>query len=507
METKQKLLLIISMFFVLSFALSIIARPTGDGAWHFGIIRFIAENRRLPMFEPLGRVLFTRPPLYHLVSAAFYFIFSIISINLVEVIIKVLPPIFGSLCLCFTFLITKKLFNKDVAFYTTFFLAFLPVYFFVSFRTMPTILGVLLTTIAVYFALEKRIILSGLFAGLSLLAKEQSVLILLPILFIIFFSSIKRKKVLVKSFFLFLLVTAIIASPHYINNFIKVGDPVWPHGSFLFNSPYKQEALGIVTPDTNPLSLSNLLNLEHSIVQPYLEFFGVPHVFDIKSLFLFDIFKIPIMKYLLFFWLMGTIIYLIPLLFGFWKIEKKSFQFKLVAIWFGTFLLMLYSYLFVFGDILVGYLLSALPGLAILWGLGFSAIMKRFENFKKLIFLLYVLISLGFVSSAVVKTIYTNKAYLFYQEDFDWINANIPETEIVYFNDQSVTYNTHRFSRSFSNLSNLKKGFVLVNQNYLLNSGVAVLPEEMVREIQDSSRFVLVYSNNITSSRIYQIKE
>ena len=507
METKQKLLLIILVFFVISSLLGLVARPSGDGAWHFGIIRFMAENHRLPMFEPLGRMLFTRPPLYHLISAVFYIVFSIVSKDLAEIIVKLLPSIFASLCLFFTFLIVKKLFNKDVAIYATFFLAFLPLYLFVSFRTMPTILGVLLTTIAVYFALEKRIFVSGLFSGLSLLAKEQSGLIIIPILFIISSNYFGEKKVLVKNIFLFLLVTILIASPHYINTFIKVGDPVWPHGALFFDSPYKQEALNMVLPGTKPINIFNILNPEHSIIKPYLEFFGVPHLFDVKSLFLFNIFRIPAINLLLLFWLAGTILYLVPLFIGFWKIKKHNASFNVIAIWFLTFLFMIYCYLFFFGDILVGYLLSGIPALAAIWGFGFFVITKMFARFKKLILLLYILISLGFVMSAAVKIIYTNNSYQFYQEDYDWLNANVPQDKIIYFNDQTLTYNTHRQSITFSNTTELRNGFVMVNQQYNLNSGLAILPQDMVADIEKNPRFVLVYSNNRTSSKVYEIED
>ncbi len=505
METRHKLLLIILTFFILSSALSLMARPTGDGAWHFGIIRFIAENHKLPHFENLGRFFFAQPPLYHLFSAIFYSLFSIISTNFAEGVVKVLPPLFGSLCLYFNFLIVKKLFNKDVAIYATFFLAFLPLYFFVSFRTMPTILGVLLTTMAVYFALEKRIFLSGFFAGLSLLAKEQSFFIIFPILFIIFFTDTNRKKVLFKNVFLFLIITTIVASPHYINTFVKLGDPIWPHGYFLFNSPYKQEGESLATLGRTPLNPSNLLNPDYSIVQPYLGFFGVPY--STKSTNVLFFFDIPFLELLLIAWFIATIVFLIPLIYGFWKTNKHHFRFKIILVWFGSFLVLMYFYLFVTGNTTPGYLLSGIPSLAALLGVGFYYIAKKFKKIEKIIFLLYLLIVFGFVSSALIKIVYTNNAYQFYQDDYDWIKANVPEIAVVYFNDQSLTYNTHRFSRFFSNISELKQGFILVNQNYMLNSGLAVLPESIVMEIKNSPKFILVYSNNVTNSTIYRISE
>lgn len=504
MKTKQKLFLIILIFFVLSCAFALFARQTGDGAWHLGIIRFMSQNKKIPTFEPLGRMLFTRPPLFHLVSSVFYFVFGLMSINMAETIVRILPVVFGSLSLYFTFLIVKKLFNKDTALYATLFLAFLPLFFFVSFRTIPTMLGVLLTTIAVYFALEKRFVLSGLFVGLSLLAKEQSLFIIFPVLFIIIFSNINKKKILIKNLFLFLLITLVIASPHYINNFIKVGDPIFPFGGFFFDSPYKQEGVSLASNDRTPLSFSNLMNPEYSVVQPYLEFFGVPHSSSTDVLFFFDI---PFLKLLLGVWFVATMIFLIPLFYGFLKINKKSFKFKLVVIWIGSFLALMYSYLFIVGDTTTGYLLSGLPALALLWGFGFFSIIKHFNKFKKLILLIFILIIIGFISSAFIKIAYTNNAYSFYQHDFDWIKENIPETSVVYFNDQSLTYNTNQFSRFFLNLSELKTGFILVSQNYTFNSGRAVLPEETLKEIENSSRFVLVYNNNITGSRIYEIKE
>ncbi len=202
---------------------------------------------------------------------------------------------------------------------------------------MPTILGVLLTTVAVYFCLEKRVVLSAVFAGLSLLAKEQSMFILPVLIFIIFFYNTEKKVLLLRKVLLFLLITVMIASPQYINNFIVFGDPVFPHGYFLFKSPYQAEAMELTDFGRSTLNVSNLLNPEYSVVQPYVEFFGVPHIKSASSL---SILNIPFLGFLLLLWFVASLVFTLPLVYGFLKI-KKDLRFSVLLMWFCSFFFLL----------------------------------------------------------------------------------------------------------------------------------------------------------------------
>src|SRR3989338_1859585 len=174
---------VIALGSLLRFALAAVSHPAGDSCYHLSVARFIAENGQLPFLQPFGisdRMVFSAPPLFHIVAAAVYRFFSLFSLPSAEFAIKLVSQLFGSLTLLFVFLIGRKLYNSRVAFFATLFVAFLPLHINSSVVSFVDSLAALLAVIAVYFLLKKRILLSALFIGLGMEAK-QTMLIMLPL--------------------------------------------------------------------------------------------------------------------------------------------------------------------------------------------------------------------------------------------------------------------------------------------------------------------------------------
>ena len=101
---------IIILFSFIVLSLASIYHVSGDGCWHIQSSKFIAENQKFPLFEPLGRdEPFWSPPLYHIIVAAVYYFFNTFSHSAANFAIKFISPIFGILTLIFSFLVIKKL--------------------------------------------------------------------------------------------------------------------------------------------------------------------------------------------------------------------------------------------------------------------------------------------------------------------------------------------------------------------------------------------------------------
>ena len=74
--TKYSICIII-LFSIIALTLTSIYHVSGDGCWHLSAGKYIADNRKIPLNEPLGREEpFWSPPLYHILAAAVYFIFN-----------------------------------------------------------------------------------------------------------------------------------------------------------------------------------------------------------------------------------------------------------------------------------------------------------------------------------------------------------------------------------------------------------------------------------------------
>lgn len=81
--------------------------------------------------------------------------------------------------------------------------------------------------------------LAGIFAGMALGSKYTAFLYVwgsLGLLFLLGLMSSKKKGLELKSAFLFLVTSFLVASPWWIRNFIQTGDPIFPFGLPLFKS-------------------------------------------------------------------------------------------------------------------------------------------------------------------------------------------------------------------------------------------------------------------------------
>lgn len=96
---------------------------------------------------------------------------------------KVADIIFGSLCILFTYLIGKKLFNKKTALLASIFLALSPTFFFFNGLMLTETASTFFSLAAIYLFVEKKHLIAGIFFGVAFMARFLQLFVLVSIIF------------------------------------------------------------------------------------------------------------------------------------------------------------------------------------------------------------------------------------------------------------------------------------------------------------------------------------
>ena len=481
--TKYSILIII-LFSIIVFTLASIYHVSGDGCWHIPLGKFIANNHRIPLFEPLGRdEPFWSPPVYHMIVAAVY------SISNSDFAVKFISPFFGILTLTFSFLIIKKLFNPKLAFYSTLFLAFVPIFLDYSILSYVDITLTFLVVLSVYFLINNRIALSGITAGLSILTKYNGAFVL-PVLIFILYKRFGNKKEFYKKALIVIALSLLIAAPWLIRNWILLQNPIWPFLNFIFNGYPAKSYSGI---DFGTLADQNLYAFT------YLGFFGVPDG-NYKALSLIDM---PYFGFLFIIWLIGTFIFILPLITGILSIKNIGKKFKNYApfmVWIVSYLILFLAYVLNVGLSVSRMLLPAVPAFALFWAFGYYKLTKL--NSKKIFFLLIIFAIFGFVFVEFAKIKLAANSWNFYEEDFGWVRKNTAQDSIFIANGQCVPYNIQRTSVYLSTENLEKADYIWVNQNFKLDR--RSIFEKQNLDLLQSKNYNVAYRNQKTGTIIYE---
>jgi len=475
---------IIIIFAIMVFSLTSIYHVSGDACWHLSASRFIAEEQKIPLNEGLGRnEPFWAPPLFHVLSASVYSI----SNNSIGPV-KFISPVFAVFTLILSFLVIRKLFADRIAFYSLLFLSFIPLFIDYSVFSYVESTLVFFVILSVYLALKNRPVLAAIAAGLGILAKYNAVFII-PLLIYIFYKNSSDTRSLIKRTLTVILLPLAIASPWLIRNWVVLGNPIWPFLNFIFNGVPKASYTGF--------HVSRLVDIR-LLIQTYLGFFGVPDG-NPQNLFFFDI---PLFKILIGVWLIGTLIFVLPLIYSFF-IKKIRFG-HMLLIW-----IILYSFLFLLYVPNVGYgvtriILPALAPLAILWAIGLDKMLNLNLKYKKVIMIFLVLIMVGFVFTEYLKLTLAANEWEFYEGDFEWVRSNTGKNAVFLAGGQCVPFNIHRISLSpdTNTLSNVDYAFT--NQNFKLDQRL-VLDKRLLDQVKSLSD--IAYKNEKTGTVVYKIRK
>ena len=491
-DYNRYIILLIIAAALLRFFLAFIVHPSGDGAWIAVATRFIAQNHRLPLFELVGRPEpFWHAPLFHIISAFFYILFG-------DIGIKLTSPLFGSLSLILTFLIAKKLFNEKIAFYATLFLAFIPIHIYQSSIPLTDSITTFFALLSIFLVMENRYFFSAISTGLLLLAKQTGIF-LIPLLIFLIYIKIKDKKIFLAKTFLFLLIAVLVCSPWYMRQAVNLGNPVYPYLNNFFKGYTKEGIFPLQS--INP---ANLLNVKYIVSSGYLDSFGVPNG-DIRTL---SFLSLPFLNLLLFLWLVVTLIFSLPVIIGITRFHIKKNQSKILVFWIIPYLVFITVLLMHFPMMNARYILPIFPALGMIWAHGVIKLEQKVP--KKIILSFILLFIITFAASETIKTITATNAWKFYQKDFDWINANIPNnaTVFMYWKGQTLAYNIKQKVDFVGigewSLSNLSAGsYIFVNQDFKLDP--LVFPENEYDYIKNNPDFEIIYSNTKTSTQVYLV--
>ena len=483
---------------VLRFALAAISHPAGDSCLHLSVARFIAQNGRIPFLEPFGdgREVFWAPPLFHILAAGVYDFFRVFSTSAAEFAIKLVSPFFGALTLPFIFLIVKKLFQSSrLAFFAAFFVTFLPLHMYASSLSFVDSFVTFFTTAAIYFVLEKRIILASVLAGLSLSSK-QNVLFILPVFFFAIFLAYRSniRTAAAKAATAAAIILA-AGGPWFVRNLVLLGNPFWP---FL----YKVLGGKIVPKAVESMfSVAYLFKPVAHIQQFYLEFFGVPS----GSIAAFAFVQIPLMQPLLIAWFIATVIFFVPIVFGFFVRQNRNRP--LLFVWLLAFFIMLLLYIMNLNMVFARLALPAIPAIAAFWALGFDRMLSKFSSVKlsglqlsSLVAAVIICCAFAFSSAEIAKTVIASDAWSAYSSDFGWIKDNTPNDALIGYRGQCLSYNVDRPSNY--NLGSVD--YVWVNQGFKLEP-ISIVEPDSIQVIERN--FSLVYENSATGTKIYERKQ
>lgn len=476
---------------LLRIILAAISHPAGDSCYHLSVARFVAESSRLPLFEPFGisdRMVFSAPPLFHIVAAAVYKIFSLFSSSAAEFSVKLVSPLFGSLTLPLVFLIGRKLYSSRIGFFATLFVAFLPLHINSSVVSFVDSLATLLAAAAIYLVLSRKILLAAVAVGLGLLSK-QTMVFLLPVFFFALFTKYGGNlKIFFKKSAAAAAIMGIIGLPWLIRNYVLLGNPFWP---FLYGI-----LGGRVIPDgiSGSFSLANLFSLQH-IVRFFLELFGAP----VGSLASASFVNLPFSGILVAVWLAAAAVFFLPVVLG---VFAKGVRHRyLIYAWAAAFLAVTLLYIMSIGIVSARFILPAAPALGILWALGIDRVLGSRIGSKAAVAVLIIIFGCIFIFSALesAKTVVAVRAWGAYSGDFNWIKQNTPENALIAYRGQCLSYNAHRFSSY--DLS--KADYAWVNQGFRLEP-VSVVEPELLQQVQNG--FVKVYGNGKTGTEVYKRK-
>jgi len=485
-------IVIIAIGILIRFYLASVHHVSGDACWQLSNARFIAENKTLPLFEQFGRdEPFWAPPLFHLIAAIVYMLFNNFSNSAAEFSVKMLSPFFSSLTLIFSFFVFKKLFDKKIAFYSIIFLAFIPLS--LDYGVYSYIDGIIAfpVILSVYFALDNRAISTGIATGLAILTKYNGLFIMPALIYIFYQKNQNNRKEFFKKILILVVIAGLIGSVWFIRNWIYLGNPVWPFLNDIFKG---YEAKSFATSNVGTVQLSNIFSL-NAVASIYLGIFGVPDG-NIRTLHFFDI---PYFNLLLKIWLIGTFIFLMPLIIGFFS--KRLKHRSLLFIWIASFIVLVLLYVVNAGWSVIRFMLPAFPALALIWANGLDNIKNL--KLKNIYLKIILLIVIGFVLASAIKIYLASNAWDLYKEDFAWIKSNTNKNDIFLLGSQCVSYNINRQTVS-PEIENLEKAaYVFVNQQFRLDKRAA-LKTDLLEKARNKGQ--ITYKNEKTKTEVYKTK-
>jgi len=193
-----------------------------DSAVYIGMGKYIYSFGKAGLWEP------SRPILLPL------FLGLIWKIGLNPVLFGKIFSLLSSIgCILLTYLIAKKIFNKNIALISSLFLAFSYTFIFFSIKILSEIPSLFFILLSIYFFINKKFFLTGLFAGIAFLTRFLEIFVFF-VIFALFFIYFRKENRFVQKFFRMLIGFLIILTPYLILNYILYKNLFYPFILQLF---------------------------------------------------------------------------------------------------------------------------------------------------------------------------------------------------------------------------------------------------------------------------------
>lgn len=329
--------------------------------------------------------------------------------------------------------------------------------------------------------------LSGIITGFAILTKYTGVFIIPILLFIAYKNS--RKDGRWKNFLFATIIPLLVSLPLFIRNWVLLGNPVWPFLNFIFNGMQREAYSGF--------GLVNLAQIGTYAIT-YLGFFGVPDG-HYRAFFFFDILHIGI---LISIFVIGTLIFILPVFFGFKK--SKAHQIFYASLLSFAVLLMLFE--LNVRPAVSRIVLPAIFAVAFLYGYGFDTLLRNFNKSAKVLLILTIMVISGFVFAETVKFKLAKYNWDFYQEDFNWIKSNTNKDDAFLIHSQCIQFKIDRtqlFPTESERIDSDNYDYIWLNQEFKLEPQ-SILYDWQLDKINNKN-LQLVYENKKTKTEIYKL--
>ena len=480
---KKITIAVIAIAILLRIILTSLHTISGDACWHFSASKFIANNHYIPFDETIGRSKFEPfwpSPLFHIVVAFFYSMLG-------EFGLKLTPLIFGSLSIIFSYLIFKKFLNERAVFYATLFVSFIPIGINYSVLGYPESIVSFFIILSIYFAVDEKFLASGISAGFAILSKFTGVFVIPVLLYLVYKKYKNDKKSLLKNFFFAAIVPNIVSLPWFIRNWILLGNPIWPFLNFIFH--------GLQAESYSNFGLVNLVKPSTYIIT-YLGFFGLPD----GQYTAFFFYNLPYIWFLISIFFIGTLIYILPIFFGF----KKNKEFNFVYVMLASFAILLMLFELNVRPAVSRIVLPAMFALGFVYGIGIDRIFSKKALYGKILTVSIIMIIAGFAVSEVIRFKIASDTWKFYKEDFEWVKKNTGKDDIFLNGGQCIQFRMQRGALLPSeDINSDKYKYIWINQGFKLEPQSIMTNEELSKVYKKNIE--KLYDNKKTGTAIYKI--
>lgn len=502
MEIKEKYVwyVIVPLILLLTLGINLrVATSTpiifGDEGYFGSRGEWILENLEIPKYYHI----YSDNTLFNTFDLDVHYVIFVVSSFFLfggETLVKALDPMLTILTGLMIFLFARRFYSYKTGILSMFFFLILPCVITYSIFLYTDMLFTLFMISSLYFLLRgvkedsnKYILISGIFAGFSILNKEVGFLIIIMYLIVAFF----YRKEWLKKFGILLLIFVAFATPLYgFHNFVLLGNPGLPMINNYFPTNWVSPEIEILDQETLQLHTSGTYA---------------------------GIFQYGILNYIQFSYGLGVFVFIVMgLSYLFYRKKRDDI---IILLWIALLFASIYYYT---GEgkveSLSRWLLAAMPLFAISAGISaekiYDFLRSYGENMGKVIGILFIFMIVIFgLSSANAKAASLEPIKTWspaFVKGCDWIRRNTPEdSKIVSIWQHHGMYQCKR-DVYWAGLPN-KNTIVLYSNDtsydllkmeemdyiYFQKFSIAfektaeVYPVEFVRYVQNSDKFEKVY--------------